>query len=682
MADPGRSSHKASIASGSTSGSEPAAAAGRASQAARTPSGRAFAGWGWVVALGVAASTSGCRDSLLGRPDEVVGTPEAAGGKTPHVLPQAAAATPAVATAPATPSAAATPGPGTPASPLSPPLPPESAPVPDDGPRLVAGGAGSARGPYGMVVSVELNATQVGVRMLEMGGNAVDAAVATAYALAVTHPSAGNLGGGGFMLIARRGQPIVSIDFRERAPAATTVSAFLRMLQGSAKGPAASAVPGTVAGLNLAQQRFGLLPLEHVVLPAVELARRGHRIGARQAEVLAQAWHDLSRDRDARRIFGSGDEPLSETDTLVQRDLADTLEAIARQGDAGFYSGTTARRIEAAMGKTGLIRREDLSEYRAVLREPLRFGYHGFEVVTMPPPSSGGLAVAQITSLLEQLGAERLTPGSADELHLFIEASKRAQARRRYELVDPDADPAAMSASALAERLTPQALLALSPPIDPGRASPAPEVYVPERGLPPELPHTTHLSVVDAQGNAVSCTVTLSSGFGARYVVAGTGMLMNNSLAAFGGAGRNLPQPGRRMLSSMSPTLVLRAGGEVAAVLGSPGGDTIPSTVAQVLRHLVEHRMSIDQAVEAPRLHHGFTPDQVRVESSRPFDPAVLAELEARGHRIVASSTPMGDANNIVVVDGVAYGRADSREGGLALGPLRLTSSMLQPLPR
>jgi gamma-glutamyltranspeptidase/glutathione hydrolase len=466
------------------------------------------------------------------------------------------------------------------------------------------------------------------------------------------------------------------------------VTTFLRMLQAGAKGPAASAVPGTVAGLNLAQQRFGLLPLDQVVLPAVELARRGHRIGARQAEVLAQAWRELSRDGAARRIFGSAGEPLSEGALLVQRDLADTLEAIAHHGDAGFYAGPTARRIESAMGRSGLIRREDLSEYRAVIREPLRFGYHGFEVVTMPPPSSGGLAVAQIAALLEQLGAERFPAGSADDLHLFIEASKRAQARRRYELIDPDSDPEGMSATALAERLTPQALLALTPPIDPGRASAAADVYVPERGLPPELPHTTHLSVVDAEGNAVSCTVTLSSGFGARYVVPGSGVVMNNSLAAFGGAGRNLPKPGRRMLSSMSPTLVLRRGSnagnvaEVTAVLGSPGGDTIPSTVAQVLRHLVEHKMSIDQAVEAPRLHHGFTPDEVRVESSRPFDPAVLAELEARGHRIVATSNPMGDANSIVVVDGVAYGRADSREGGLALGPLRLTSGMLQPPPR
>ncbi|HTV23328.1 MAG TPA: gamma-glutamyltransferase [Polyangiaceae bacterium] len=615
----------------------------------------------------------GCRDSLVG-PEGVVGSPEAVGSKLAPATPAATVAPP-----PASATAIAVP-------PLAPPSEPAAEPpAASEGPHLVAGGAGAARGAYGMVVSVELNATQVGVRMLEMGGNAVDAAVATAYALAVTHPSAGNLGGGGFMLIALRGKPVVAIDFRERAPAATTVTSFLRMLDVNAKGPGASAVPGTVAGLNLAEQRFGLLPLDQVILPAVELARRGHRIGARQAEVLAQSWHDLARDGAARRIFGSGGEPLTEGSLLVQRDLADTLEAIARQGDAGFYAGPTARKIEAGMGRSGLIRQSDLAEYRAVLREPLRFPYHGFEVATMPPPSSGGLAVAQIVSLLDQLGADRLPQGSADELHLFIEASKRAQARRRYELIDPDSDPTGMAPAALAARLTPEALLALSPPIELGRASTAAEVYIPERGLTAELPHTTHLSVVDAQGNAVSCTVTLSSSFGARYVVPGSGVVMNNSLGAFGGAGRNLPKPGRRMLSSMSPTLVLKGTGdgrEVAAVLGSPGGDTIPSTVAQVLRHLVNHHMSVDQAVEAPRLHHGFTPDEVRVESSRPFDAAVLAELEARGHRIVASSTPMGDANNIVVVDAVAYGRADSREGGLALGPLRLTSSMLQPPPR
>jgi gamma-glutamyltranspeptidase / glutathione hydrolase len=235
-----------------------------------------------------------------------------------------------------------------------------------------------------------------------------------------------------------------------------------------------------------------------------------------------------------------------------------------------------------------------------------------------------------------------------------------------------------MSASALAERLTPRGLLALTPPIDPAEATPSAVVYPMARRLPPELPHTTHLSVVDALGNAVSCTVTLSTSFGARYVAPGTGVVMNNSLAAFGGVGLNLPKPGRRMLSSMAPTLLSQQG-NVIGVLGSPGGDTIPSTVVQVLRNLVDHRMTLDRAIEAPRLHHGFSPDEVRVERSRPLDPEVVEALEARGHRVVPTESPMGDANEIIVVDGVAYGHADSREGGLALGPSRLPPAMQLP---
>ncbi len=594
----------------------------------------------------------GCRDS-----GSLIGSPEAAAGS------------------PARNEAAAAVSPKHEADALPP------APPPDTTPRLVPGGAGNAQGSFGMVVSVELEATQIGVRILEMGGNAFDAAVATAYALAVTHPNAGNLGGGGFMLIARRGEPIVAIDFRERAPLRTTNATFSRMLRAGAKGPAASAVPGTVAGLNLAEQRYGLLPLEQVVLPAVELARRGHRIGRRQASALDQSWHELRKNKAAREIFGATRGPLVEGDRLLQKDLADTLERIAREGDAGFYTGTTARLLEAAMGDTGLISREDLAAYRAVAREPLIFTYRGLDVATMPPPSSGGLAVAQILALLEHLGIERFPAGSVDELHYFVEASKRAQARRRFELLDPDSDPIAMAPSALAERLTPQGLAALTPPIDPARATPAAEVYSPDRSLPPELPHTTHLSVVDALGNAVSCTVTLSTRFGARYVAPGTGVVMNNSLGAFGGVGRNLPQPGRRMLSSMSPTLVSHHG-NVIAVLGSPGGDTIPSTVVQVLRNLVDHGMSLDEAIEAPRIHHGFSPDEVRTERGRPLDPALVEALEARGHHVVANEAPMGDANDIIVVDGMAYGHADSREGGLALGPSRLPPAMQLPVAK
>jgi gamma-glutamyltranspeptidase/glutathione hydrolase len=519
-----------------------------------------------------------------------------------------------------------------------------------------------------MVVSVESQATRAGVRVLEAGGNAIDAAVATAYALAVTHPSAGNIGGGGFMLVAPRGEPIVALDFRERAPGGTSKARFQAMVQAGAMGPAASAVPGSVAGLNLAQRRFGRLSLAEVLAPAIELARRGHRVGARQALTLGWSWPTLKRDSEARRTFGTSRGPVGRGELLVQAELAVTLERIARDGDIGFYAGPTALAIVQAMGSTGLIGEQDLRDYRAVVREPLRFSYRGYEVTTMPPPSSGGVAIAQILLSLERLRAQDLPAGSADELHLFAEVSKRAQALRRFDIVDPEGDGGAMAAERLTARLTSDALLDRSPPYDPVRATPSSRVHPLYQAAERELEHTTHLSVVDSEGNAVSCTTTLSAGFGARYVAGGTGVIMNNSLAAFGSVGLNLPKAGRRMLSSMAPTLVSE-NGRVVAVLGSPGGDTIPSTVVQVLRHLIDHAMSLDAAVEAPRIHHGFVPDELRLEHARPLPADVLASLRARGHLLHPRQASIGDANNIIVVAGVAYGHADSREGGLALGP-------------
>jgi gamma-glutamyltranspeptidase/glutathione hydrolase len=523
-----------------------------------------------------------------------------------------------------------------------------------------------------MVVSVEPHATRAGVSVLSAGGNAIDAAVATAYALAVTHPSAGNLGGGGFMLIARRGQPIVALDFRERAPHGMDAARLELMLRAGARGPASSAVPGSVAGLNLAEQRFGRLGLERVLAPAIELARSGHALGARQALTLGWAWPRLRQDREARRIFGTARGPLRAGERLVQPELALTLERIARGGDAGFYAGPSAASLVAAMGTLGGIDERDLRDYRARLRAPLQLDYRGYRVSTMPPPSSGGVALVQILSSLERLRAHELPQDSAEELHLFIELSKRAQAQRRFELVDPESAPDAMSATGLLPRLSGLALLEQGPAIDPARATPSRSISALYAEAGQELEHTTHLSVIDAEGNAVSCTTTLSAGFGAGYVAAGTGVVMNNALAAFGRVGLNLPRGGRRMLSSMAPTLMSRDG-RVVALLGSPGGDTIPSTIAQVLRHLVDHGMSIEQAIEAPRLHHGFIPDELRLESTRPLPVHVLAALQARGHTLHPYAAPMGAAHNIISVAGVAYGHVDSREGGLALAapPLR-----------
>jgi len=513
-----------------------------------------------------------------------------------------------------------------------------------------------------MVVSVEAQASAAGVRMLEAGGNAVDATVATAYALAVTHPSAGNLGGGGFLLIARPGQPAVAIDFRERAPQQLTVAHFEAMLADGARGPAASAVPGSVAGLNLALRDFGRLPLHEVLQPAIELARRGHRVGAREADTLRWSWKELRRNPAAWRNFSGTDGPVQEGDWLVRTDLARTLERIAEEGDAGFYRGTTGRAIVAAMRHGGLISARDLRSYRAQRSEPIELGYRGYEVSTAP--SSGGVIVAQLLLSLERFGAFRLLPGSPDELHLFVELARRAQADRRFGATRPVATNESGSL-ALAERLERFAQLDFAP-FDPWHATPSSQLAHGALSGERESEHTTQLSVVDREGNAVSCTTTLSASFGARYVVPGTGIVMNNSLAGFGIGAANQPRGGRRIQSSMAPTLVRHAG-QVVAVLGSPGGDTIPSTVVQVLRHLIDHSMTIDAAIEAPRIHHGFFPDEVRLERGRTPDPSVLDELQARGHHLNLRPTPMGAANDILVVEGVAYGHADSREGGLAL---------------
>lgn len=546
--------------------------------------------------------------------------------------------------------------------------PPPARP-PDPGPPVVIRGGGkrAVSGRHGMVASVEAHATRAGVRVLEQGGNAVDAAVAVGYALAVTHPSAGNVGGGGFMLVRPKGGPTVAIDFRETAPAALTQESFDRMIADGARGPAAVGIPGTPAGLNLAHARFGRLPRKDVLAPAIELARKGHRIGTRQGQTIAWAWPELGKDAAARAIFGDGKRPKKPGAWLRQPDLARALERIAERGDEGFYRGPTAQALVRALSAAG-VKPDDLAGYRAKIREPLSVRYRGLTVEIMPPPSAGGVAVATTLGILERLGASRLPGGSAEELHLFIEASKRAHAEKRFAVLDPDA----LSPEALAERrerwLDIDGVLARTPPIDRTRPTPSAEVHPLYAAAMRELEHTTHFSVVDAEGNVVSCTTTLSAGFGARIVAAGTGIVLNNSVAAFGTAGDNLPAPRRRTTSSMAPTLVLR-GSEVVLVLGSPGGDTIPSTVTQVLRNVVDHGMTIDQAVDTPRIHHGFVPDLVRYERKRPPPRAVLSALEKLGHRFSDKRIPIGDANDILIADGVAWGYADPREGGLALGP-------------
>lgn len=538
---------------------------------------------------------------------------------------------------------------------------------------LRGGGDRSVGGTAGVVVSVEDQATRAGVEILEHGGNAVDAAVAVAYALAVTHPSAGNIGGGGFMLIHRAGEATVALDFRETAPAALTQARFDAMIRAGARGPAAVGVPGSVAGLNLALSRFGRLQRAAVMEPAIRLAQSGHTLGKQQARALSWAWGILKQDPEARRLFssGAGSKPAAPKQAgqrLVQTDLANTLQAISERGDAGFYEGPVADAIVRAMGRVGLITHTDLKQYRAMWRVPLHFPYRDVEVEVMPPPSAGGVALTQTLLTRAKLAPEPVPLNSVDSWHQLIEIARRTHSLRRFEVTDPDS-PGYDDAARRARWLDAQTTLDATPAIDPIRATASQKIHPLYGAAMRELEHTTHFSVVDGQGSVVSCTMTLSAGYGAGFVVPGAGVVLNNSVAAFGTVGDSTPAPGRRTTSSMTPTLLLQQDHPVA-VLGSPGGDTIPNTIAEVIVNLVDSHMLLEDAVDAPRVHHGFVPDEVRVELEHPLPEAIQKALRAKGHKLIRRRV-IGDANSIVLrwSDGApqAFGYADPREGGLAL---------------
>lgn len=534
---------------------------------------------------------------------------------------------------------------------------------PDPGIVLRSGGRKVVSGDHGVVTSVEPQATRAGITVLERGGNAVDAAVAVAFALAVTHPSAGNLGGGGFMLVAR-GTSVAALDFRESAPAELPRARFDRMIAAGGGGPDSVGVPGTPAGLCLAHERFGRLPLAEVLAPAIQLARRGYVVGQRQALTLEWSWPILRKNAAFRARFaqpGSG-LPAAAGTRLTQPELAKTLQRIAEKGRAGFYEGPVARSLLDSLGPARLMTQTDLERYRAKLRAPLRFWYRGLEVLTMPPPSAGGVALAQTLLMLEAERAHTAPASSAMALHLLIEAAKRAHAERRFSVVDPDVLEPEVQAARFRRWSSAEALLS-EHPIVRTRAARSEEIHA-LFAVPLEDENTTHFSVVDATGMAVSCTVTLSASFGAKLIADQAGVILNNAVASFSIAGDNLPIGGRRTVSSMAPTLVF-ANDELVLVLGSPGGDTIPNTVTQVLRNVVDYGMTLDAAVDAPRIHHGFIPDQIRFE--RPLPASVRRELERLGHRFAPQQSRIGDANSILIDGTTAYAYADRREGGLAL---------------
>jgi len=528
---------------------------------------------------------------------------------------------------------------------------------------------------HGLVVAQEKIAARIGADILRQGGNAIDAAVATGFAMAVTYPRAGNIGGGGFMVIHLAGRnEDVAIDYRETAPAAMTRDSFLgsdgkpdnAKSRDSALG---IGVPGTVAGLALVLEKYGSgkFTLAQLLKPSIELARNGFVLTDDTADTLPQWYRRLAKWPSSVKVFSRADGmPLQEGDRFIQPDLAATLSAIAEQGPRGFYEGPVAEKLTKAVRDAGgIVTTEDLKAYQPVIRTPVRGTYRGYDIVSMPLPSSGGTVLLETLNILEGFRLSDLEQGSAASLHLLIEAMKRGYADRARYLGDPafiNAPTNILLAKNYATKLRAE--------IDPEHATPADKVTA---ALPPrEGSNTTHYSVVDSQGNAVSNTYTLNFSYGVGLVAEGTGVLLNNELDdftaapgasnAFGLVGyeANLPGPGKRPLSSMSPTMVLKDG-KVVLVTGSPGGSRIISTVLQVIVNVLDYHMDVAAAVGAPRLHHQWMPDEVKVEPG--FSDEVLAGLRARGHS-VAESMGYSSANSILVTPNSLLGAPDPRTRG------------------
>ncbi|HEX4410330.1 MAG TPA: gamma-glutamyltransferase [Xanthobacteraceae bacterium] len=533
-------------------------------------------------------------------------------------------------------------------------------------------------GRNGMVVAQEGLAARVGADILQRGGNAVDAAVAVGFALAVSYPRAGNLGGGGFMLIHRANGDDTSIDYREMAPRAVTATSFLDAggnadPQKSRDSALAIGVPGTVAGLALAEQKYGSghFTLADLIAPALALAREGFPFSDDRAESFPNERARLARWPSTAKIFLRPDGNLPPLgDRFVQNDLAGSLDAIARDGPRGFYEGPIAAKIAATVQAAGgVMTPDDLKGYQPVERKPVRGTYRGYDIVSMPPPSSGGVNLIEMLNILE--GYDLAQDDDAQTQFLLIEAMKRAYADRTLFLGDPD------KVDNPVNRLIAKDYAARwRGTIDPAHATPASAIHA-GGTVQNEGHNTTHFSVIDRFGNAVSNTYTLNFSFGVGLVAEGTGILLNNELDDFAakpnapnaygllGSEANEPGPGKRPLSSMTPTIVLKDG-KPFLITGSPGGSRIITAVLQVIVNVIDRGMDIASAVSAPRLHNQWMPDQAFAEPG--VSDAVIAALQARGDRVVPTG-PFTSANSIMITPDGAVGAADPRtRGGLAIG--------------
>jgi gamma-glutamyltranspeptidase/glutathione hydrolase len=527
---------------------------------------------------------------------------------------------------------------------------------------------------HAMVVAQEPLAADAGLAVLAAGGNAIDAAVTTAFVLAVTHPSAGNLGGGGFLLARfARGQTSF-IDFREKAPRKASRAMYVGPNGGltgeSVVGWRASAVPGTVRGLELAHRKYGRKKWGELLAPAVRLAKEGFPVPWHLAESLRHA-KQLAAFPESRRIFQRDGRYYEPGELLVQPELARTLGRIARGGAAEFYEGETARRLAREMETHGgLITLEDLKEYRAVERPVLRGTYKGYEILSAPPPSSGGVALLQMLGMLEGSGYERAGYGAAATIHFVAEVMRRAYADRSEHLADPDYHRVPL------ERLLDRSYLEeRRRSIDPERATPSDQVR-PGEFAERESGETTHLSIVDAEGNAVALTYTINGSFGSGVTAPGLGFLLNNEMDDFAAkpgepnmfgliqGEANAIEPGKRPLSSMTPTIVLEDG-RLLLVLGAPGGSRIINGVLQVLLNVVDFKMNLQDAVSRPRFHHQWKPDTLAMEEG--FSPDTIALLERRGHRISPIPT-VATVEAVRVAGGWLEGATDPRGHGKAAG--------------
>jgi gamma-glutamyltranspeptidase / glutathione hydrolase len=532
------------------------------------------------------------------------------------------------------------------------------------------------RARQGMVVSQSDIASEVGWKVMREGGNAIDGAVATALALAVTHPTAGNIGGGGFIVYRGGDGTTTTFDFREMAPAGANPTMWMKDgkydFDIHHNSHRSVGVPGTVAGLYLAHQKLGSKPWKDLVLPAVALARDGFEVSEGLAASLERMIPEFKKYPASLAQFSKNGVAYKAGEILKQPDLAKSLQRIADKGPAGFYEGETAELIEKEMkANGGLITRDDLKKYVAKERAPLKGTYRGYEVIGMAPPSSGGMGIIQMLNVLEGFDLKANGYGSAQNIHLVAEAMRRAFADRAQHLGDPDFN----SGIPIAQLISKDYATQLRRTINPNKASVStPSTFT----WPTESQETTHLSVVDGRQNAVSLTYTLEYGYGSRIVVPGAGFLLNNEMGDFNSAPEmtdergnigtkpNLALPGKRMLSSMAPT-ILAKDGKLFMVTGSPGGRTIINTVLTTILNVVDYGMNAQEAVDAGRMHHQWLPDRLSMERYG-FSADTIAKLKAMGHT-VAEAGGQGVAEVIVVgKDGILEGGVDGRaaDGGAA----------------